>query len=222
MALHAELHRHLGGAVVPRIFWRYLARTNLYGGIPNFCAVNVLVDQRTTNLAATKQDGLDGTMTYNHLFGEVAVNASAAASWTISDKEQVAKGQPFTDRLGFYNTPIEWRGRGSLGVLWHGISGNLFANYTGSYTNDLAIDNRNNTVAPRKVGSWTTFDMTLGYGTEFRSPALGVVKGMRASLTLQNLFDRDPPTVITSQGSFNGAYSNPFGRTYTAQLTLNF
>lgn len=27
MALHAELHRHLGGAIVPRIFWRYLART---------------------------------------------------------------------------------------------------------------------------------------------------------------------------------------------------
>ncbi len=26
MALHAELHRHLGGAIVPRIFWRYLVR----------------------------------------------------------------------------------------------------------------------------------------------------------------------------------------------------
>ncbi len=28
MALHAELHRHLGGAVVPRIFWRYLVRND--------------------------------------------------------------------------------------------------------------------------------------------------------------------------------------------------
>ncbi len=28
MALHAELHRHLGGAVVPRVFWRFLKRTN--------------------------------------------------------------------------------------------------------------------------------------------------------------------------------------------------
>jgi adenosine deaminase len=26
MSLHAELHRHLGGAVVPRVFWRYLMR----------------------------------------------------------------------------------------------------------------------------------------------------------------------------------------------------
>jgi adenosine deaminase len=28
MALHAELHRHLGGSVVPRVFWRYLVRHN--------------------------------------------------------------------------------------------------------------------------------------------------------------------------------------------------
>ena len=27
MALYAELHRHLGGSVVPRIFWRYLKRS---------------------------------------------------------------------------------------------------------------------------------------------------------------------------------------------------
>jgi adenosine deaminase len=27
MPLHADLHRHLGGAVVPRIFWRFLQRT---------------------------------------------------------------------------------------------------------------------------------------------------------------------------------------------------
>ena len=26
MSLHAELHRHLGGSVVPRIFWRFLVR----------------------------------------------------------------------------------------------------------------------------------------------------------------------------------------------------
>ena len=27
MALYAELHRHLGGAIVPRVFWRYLRRS---------------------------------------------------------------------------------------------------------------------------------------------------------------------------------------------------
>ncbi len=38
MPLHADLHRHLGGAVVPRIFWRYLQRTQhpLAGYYPTF------------------------------------------------------------------------------------------------------------------------------------------------------------------------------------------
>ncbi|MGF1575828.1 MAG: adenosine deaminase, partial [Cyanophyceae cyanobacterium] len=29
MALHAELHRHLGGSVVPRILWGYFHRHQL-------------------------------------------------------------------------------------------------------------------------------------------------------------------------------------------------
>lgn len=38
MPLHADLHRHLGGAVVPRIFWRYLQRTGhpLAGAYPDY------------------------------------------------------------------------------------------------------------------------------------------------------------------------------------------
>src|SRR5580658_4592225 len=28
MPLHADLHRHLGGSIVPRIFWRFLQRSN--------------------------------------------------------------------------------------------------------------------------------------------------------------------------------------------------
>src|SRR5438445_3436788 len=38
MALHAELHRHLGGAIVPRVFWRYLVRHDhpLAAQYPNY------------------------------------------------------------------------------------------------------------------------------------------------------------------------------------------
>ena len=41
MALYAELHRHLGGSVVPRILWRYLQRSNshlleTFADYPNF------------------------------------------------------------------------------------------------------------------------------------------------------------------------------------------
>ncbi len=39
MALYAELHRHLGGSVVPRVLWRYLHRSDstLAARFPDYC-----------------------------------------------------------------------------------------------------------------------------------------------------------------------------------------
>ena len=98
----------------------------------------------------------------------------------------------------------------------------MFVNYTGGYTNDLAVDSLGASIAPQQVDAWITADATLAYATEFRAPAGGFVKGLRASLTIQNLTDEDPPIVITSQSAFNGAYSHPYGRTFSAQLTASF
>jgi iron complex outermembrane receptor protein len=199
----------------------YLSKTILYGTLPNFCAVNVLIDQRNTNLAATKQSGLDATVNYTHAFADLLVNASVAANWTLKASEQVAAGLPFVDRLGFYTTPVEWRGRGSLGALYHGFSTNLFVNYTGSFTNDLAVNQLGVTVAPQRVSAWTTVDLTLGYAADLKDMGTPF-KGLRMSATLLNLLDRDPPIAITSQGAFNGSYANPYGRTATVQLTATF
>ncbi len=114
----------------------YLERTSLYGGLPDFCAVNVVIDTRYTNLAATKQDGLDGSLSFADMVGDVFLNASVSASVVFHNKEQVIITEDFVDRLGYYSTPIKWRGRGSLGANYEGFSANLFANYTGSYIND--------------------------------------------------------------------------------------
>ncbi|MCC6727842.1 MAG: adenosine deaminase [Chthonomonadales bacterium] len=53
MALHAELHRHLGGSVVPRIFWRYLARTDhpLAAEFPTYEAFEAFVTRPRSSLS---------------------------------------------------------------------------------------------------------------------------------------------------------------------------
>jgi adenosine deaminase len=52
MALHAELHRHLGGAVVPRIFWRYLHRHRhpLAGTFPEYESFEAFVTRPRSSL----------------------------------------------------------------------------------------------------------------------------------------------------------------------------
>lgn len=52
MALHAELHRHLGGAVVPRIFWRFLMRTGhpLAAEYPSYESLEAFVTRPRASL----------------------------------------------------------------------------------------------------------------------------------------------------------------------------
>jgi hypothetical protein len=45
---------------------------------------------------------------------------------------------------------------------------------------------------------------------------------MRASVNFQNVTDKAPRIVYTSGSVFNPAYSNPFGRTITFQLSAGF
>lgn len=193
----------------------------LFGGpILNPCSINVVTDGRYTNLAATRQDGIDIQLNYSTSSSIGMFNVSGAVTKIFNHDEQVVSGLPYRDRLGFYSTPVEWRGRGSVSWMKDNFSASIFANYTGSYTNDQPITIGGVRQPEAKVGSWTTFDLNLGYQTDLGGN--DIVKGIRASINLQNVFDRDPPIVLTSGSAFNAQYSNPFGRTWTLQLTTSF
>ncbi|SOB86386.1 iron complex outermembrane recepter protein [Sphingomonas guangdongensis] len=201
----------------------YLNRTLLYGnGYPDPCAVEVLLDGRNTNLAATKQDGLDLQVSYVQPFTGGAVLFNVATNTTLSNDQQVNPSGAFIDRLGFYSSPIKWRGRGSLGVNYHGFNALLFANYTGSYTNDQAVNALAQSIPPVKVGSYTTFDLNLGYSSDLAGRDRSFARQVRISVNLQNVTDKAPRLAFTTGSVFNPAYSTPFGRTVTMQLSVGF
>ncbi len=201
---------------------QYLGRTVLYGGISDFCSLNVLFDQRYTNLSATKQDGLDFSVNYGELWGDVFVTASASANVTLSYLEQIVAGSAFEDRLGYNFTPIKWRARGAVGASWQGLTSNLFLNYNGSYINEMAVNPQGDSIADVKIDPYVTFDLNLSYELNRLPFMAGLTDSTRLSVTVQNLFDKDPPLVITNGSVFNAAYSNPFGRTVSFQLTASF
>jgi iron complex outermembrane receptor protein len=198
----------------------FLDRPILYGGgIVNPCLVNVVLDGRETNLAATRQDGIDASVNYTMPITDGSVYFRVAVNKVLNNKQQVVAGGPFIDVKNHQDQPIEWRGRASIGMFWRGFNATLFGNYVGSYKNYQAVNPVDNTaVAPQKVHSWTTFDLTLGYSGD----RLGFVKGYRLGFTVQNLFDKDPPLMVTSNGAFNASYSNPYGRTFTFQISTDF
>jgi iron complex outermembrane receptor protein len=138
----------------------------------------------------------------------------------LHNEQQIRPGAAFIDVKGRADQPIEWRGRGSIAANWHGANVTLFMNYVGSYDNLNATDPTTNAaIGTVRVKPWTTFDLNIGYSGQIPNAFL---KTFRASVNVQNITDKDPPRVITATGAFNASYSNPFGRTVTAQLSVNF
>lgn len=201
----------------------YLGRTMLYGnGYSDPCSVGVVLDGRNTNLAATRQEGLDVDVNYVYPFDDGAVTFNLATNTVLANKQQVNPDDPFIDRLGYYSSPIKWRGRGSIGVNYKGWNAMLFANYTGGYVNDQAVNDRAESIEPVDVGGYTTFDLNLGYNTDMAGRDRSFMRSFRASVNIQNLTDKSPRLVYTSGSVFNPAYSNPFGRTVTMQMSIGF
>lgn len=200
----------------------YMNRPTLYGaaGFNSPCNIKVLMDARKTNLAATLQDGLDFQIDYTIPISGGAVTFNAAANKILRNLQQATPGAKFFDLMGRFDQPIEWRGRGSAGVYWKGLSSTLFVNYTGGYDNTAAVDPVTGTaVATQRVKPWTTFDLNLSYSPRLTSSFL---KETRLSASIQNLTDKDPPLMVTSNSVFSGAYANPFGRTATVELSMRF
>jgi len=110
--------------------------------------------------------------------------------------------------LAFY--PAKFRGRG--GATWKlnawALTGTL--NYLPRETN--------NQVTPfQAVGSWTTADASLRF-----APVLpGAFSGIHFSLAVLNVFDKNPPGLITTtQGiNYDSANTSPMGRFLTLQIS---
>jgi len=192
-----------------------LYNTNIVGA----CSVNVILDARSANAATTFQDGLDFQASYTFDSGIGHWLISANATKILNQTLQPVAGAATSDVLGTFYYPVSLRGRGQVGWNKGRFGANLFVNYVGSYTNTLPLSGR----PPSKVPAWTTFDLGLNYVIPRGRSLLG---GLRLSLNIQNITDKDPPTVLTQSGNNYGAYdpsnANIFGRIFSVQLTKAF
>jgi iron complex outermembrane receptor protein len=112
---------------------------------------------------------------------------------------------------------VAWRGRGALGWMNGPWNANLYMNYVGSYKNTTPL----NTTVSTHISDWITFDAGVTY--TFDGEIWSHLKGARVSVNAQNLFDRDPPLVLTSNyTSYDPEQANVLGRIVTLQLTKSF
>lgn len=177
-------------------------------------SVKVIVDARVQNLAIVNQDGLDADIDYRRALGGGQINLGLAATYTFRVDQAVTENSAKIDTVGTVGSPVKMRWRARAGWTQGGFDAAAFVNFVDGY--------RNQTVTPNEhVDAWTTVDLNLGY--RFTG---GRMDGLRASLAIANLFDRDPPYVnlrTSSSGiGFDSDNANPLGRTIAIQLVKSW
>jgi len=118
-------------------------------------------------------------------------------------------GQRLVEFSGEFRYP-EWLV--NAGVSWKkgAWSSRFWANYTDGYYDD---DQRDGVPASRRIASATVFNASLMWD---------VTKDGYVSLTLRNLFDREPPLALGSATNVDQYNHDTLGRAYTLSYTQRF
>lgn len=189
-------------------------RLNSGASLDNIAIVNSVNVVR--NIAETQTRGLDAQITYSADTRLGRISTGLNANYILEFSEQAAATTPPVETTNTLYNPVDLKIRANAGIHRGGFKGTLFLNYSDSYQTDTTAD-------ASDIGSWTTVDATVSYTFEDQ---VGWLDGAAASLSVTNLFDRNPPSA-PSRGSFlisgfDPTNASPLGRFVALELRKRF
>ncbi|CAN5203430.1 TonB-dependent receptor [soil metagenome] len=170
-------------------------------------AYNAIADARYVNTGTFAVRGLDLTGSYRLKAHNDPVVLSGNLSWLMSYSRQITTAARKTELVGTVENPADLRARISAAWTHGALTSTLSLNHTGDlYTN-----------AGLRLPSQTTTDLQLQYVSPAKD---GPLRGLNLALTVQNLFDIDPPFYDSPQAvGFDAANYDVMGRVVALQLT---
>lgn len=177
-------------------------------------------DSRTLNLALSKLDGIDVGISdgFKVPWGDLSFGLDATQM--LAYRQQPTVSAPVTSVVDTLFRPASLRGRAFTGLSRGTFTTNLALNYVDDYENPYASG------GSETVDSWMTVDWNASW--DFAASAQNLWGDMRLSLSVQNIFDEDPPLIRTANPGaamgllvpvgFDSANANPFGRTVSLSL----
>lgn len=172
--------------------------------------VLLIVDQRLQNLAKTEIAGMDIALFYGHTtdYGDLILGLNAAVLTKFD--EFVTAAAEENDVLDTIFNPNDLRLRANVGWSYRNLDASLFVNYTSGYDDNQLGDDQ---LVP--VGSWTTVDLSVNYDLSGLLEQR-FLNGTNVRVSVQNLFDQDPPFVNLDGGqgqfAFDPTQASPLGR----------
>ena len=163
--------------------------------------VTVIVDSRIGNTALTSTRGIDVDLRYRFAIGESHFLVGLNANHILSFVDRLRPTSPAVEALDRPYRPLDLRLRSRLGWNRGAWSANLFINHADGYRDDRGGRSL-------RVGSFTTLDASIAYEPGgSASPAW--LSGLRVALSVENLLDQAPPTLLPDPGSTVGPGYDP-------------
>lgn len=170
---------------------------------------SAIVDGRFVNSARVDVRGLDLAISQRLSLGEHKLALAANVSLMVDFKDQITPISPLVERVGTLGNPVDFRTRATADWSWRSLGANIAINHFGGYTDNISAPSRS-------IASWTSLDLQLRFVADDTS---GMLRGVTAALTVQNIFDRDPPFVDRSLGfGYDPANADVLGRFVALQL----
>ena len=170
-------------------------------------AYGAIVDARSVNAARLSVRGLDLQVDYSFSHGADRFDLGANATYLADYDRQLTPTATSVDLVSTAGQPVDLRAR--LSGAWsrgpYGVS--LALNYVDSYA----------ATPIATIDAWKTVDLQATWTAPDQAATL---KGLTLALSVQNLFDQDPPFYDNPTGvGYDPANADPIGRFVAATLT---
>jgi len=147
--------------------------------------IAVIIDGRFRNIASLKTRGVDTMLDYFLNTARGKVTFSLNGTYTIDQRQQITPTAPVFDLVDTVGNPTSLRLVGNLSWSLKGWTVQSTVNYTGAYRDP-------GSVPERRVDSWTTVDINVGYRVDGGS---GWLANAQFNLGINNALDQRPPFV---------------------------
>ncbi len=173
--------------------------------------VDVLIDNRLYNILSVRERGLDFEINHwiNSVFGEFIFQIGGTYLLNLSSQLTDTAGS--VELLNTPYNPVDLKLRNS--VVWNlnDITASLAVYYVDSYKD------KRNLEYERTISSWTTVDLNVRYNRGWS--AASWLNNTTFSLSVSNLFDRQPPFVANSLGyNFDATNASAMGRRISVDI----
>jgi outer membrane receptor protein involved in Fe transport len=179
--------------------------------------IGAIIDLRLNNLNRSEVAGIDLDFSYGFERTSGSFDLSLHASHLLHFKEQPFASGPLEDHVDTFTKPNSLQIRSAVSWTYSQFRAALIGNHIGDYTSTSGDSCQTRPAGFCEVGSWTTWDLNVGY--DF-TDTFGFLAGTKLSVSVSNILNEDPPFVqVAGIGvGFDPFNANPLGRFVAAEL----